>query len=162
MDRRNFERGRREAFETHDALAKRASIEAEAASAQRSRLERGSPSAGRRNFPAMLNSLVADAAARELPGLEALQGVRKAQRLGRRSATAHNVEHACFEKSGGLESFNRLRKDDIAVGDAETKSKYDPSGSLAAIQPEWLLEAARLLIAAARARAASAPAGRRD
>jgi hypothetical protein len=81
--------GKNEAFETrnrNDALAQR---EAESAGAQRNRLERGSPSAERLNFAGVLNSLVNDAASRELPGLAALEGVRKAQRLGYRTASQH-------------------------------------------------------------------------
>ena len=76
----NFERGRREANEGRDAIERRARIEAEAASAVRNRLEKGSPSSARRDFAGMLNAMVADAAGREMPGLAALEAIRKGQR----------------------------------------------------------------------------------
>ncbi len=75
-------RGRREAFENRDAIERRAWIEAETASSARNRLEKGSPSSARRNFAAMLNELVRDAAGRELPGLAALAEIRKGQKYG--------------------------------------------------------------------------------
>jgi hypothetical protein len=46
----------------------------------RARLEKMSPSAGRRNFAGMLNTLVSESASREMPGLAALEAIRKGQR----------------------------------------------------------------------------------
>ena len=107
----NFERGRREAMENRDAIERRARIEAEAASAARNRLEKGSPSAGRRNFADILNTMVADAAAREMPGLAALEGIRKSQRRGGyTSASDHNRAHDKFERAVGGR-FDRLHPD---------------------------------------------------
>ena len=63
------------------------------AKAVRARLETMSPSAGRRDFAGIINALVADAAGRELPGLAAIEGVRKQQRLAARSPASHNRSH---------------------------------------------------------------------
>ncbi len=71
----------------------------------RARLERASPSGARRNIVNILNSLATESASQELPGLAALEGIRKAQRLGYRTAADHNRAHAKFEKT---EAFNRL------------------------------------------------------
>lgn len=162
----NLERGRREAMEGREAIGRRDRLEAESAGAQRSRLERASPK--RRDFAAMLNTMVADATRHELPGLAALEGIRKAQRLsGYKTAEDHNLAHARFEKAGGLDGFNRLhpqsnlRRDDIASGN-DAKTRYDPSGDISAIEPEFLLDVARALIEAVRARAMKFPANRRD
>ena len=136
----SFERGRLEAMENRDAIARRARIEAETASAVRNRLEKGSPSAGRRNFAGILNAMVADAAARELPGLEALAGIRKGQR----------------QKAGFAEGFNRLHPASGAAGslassDARARDHW-PTGGVEGIEPEFLLDVARMLIEAVRAR----------
>jgi hypothetical protein len=75
----------------------------------RERLEKMSPSAGRRNFAGILNAMVADAAGREMPGLAALEAIRKGQRHGYKTA----ADHAKFEalqrsQAAGSEGFNRL------------------------------------------------------
>ena len=158
------------------------------ARAARERLERGSPSAGRRDFAGILNALVADAATREMPGLAALEGIRKAQRLAGRSSSAHNRAHEQFAKAEA-EGFNRLHPGerasaapvaaDIIGGDdarservgpdlREAKRLLDAAGRLASdprtmrdhwstgqpesIAAEWLLTAARALVAAERER----------
>ena len=77
------------------------------AKATRERLEKGSPSAERRNFAGMLNALVSESASREMPGLVALEAIRKGQRLGYKSAADHNRSHAKFERAAA-EGFNRL------------------------------------------------------
>jgi hypothetical protein len=76
----DFARARREALEVRDANDRLAKREADDARRTRNRLETGSPSWARRNFADILNGLVADSASRELPGLAALEGIRKAQR----------------------------------------------------------------------------------
>jgi hypothetical protein len=86
------------------------------AKATRERLEKGSPSAGRRNFAGILNALVADAAEREMPGLAALEGIRKGQRLGYKSASDHNRIYERLEKAGFAESFNRPHPASGAAG----------------------------------------------
>ena len=157
------------------------------AKATRERLEKGSPSAGRRDFAGILNALVADAATREMPGLAALEGIRKAQRLAGRSSSAHNRAHEQFAKAVA-EGFNRLHPgkrasaapvaadiigEDDARGqrytpDLEAKRLLDAAGRLASdprttrdhwpsgqpesIAVEWLLTAARALVAAERER----------
>jgi len=93
----DFERGWREAFEGRDATERRARIEAETARAARNRLEKGSPSAARRDFAGILNAMVADAAAREMPGLAALEGIRKGQRYGYKTAVDHNRTRMLIE-----------------------------------------------------------------
>jgi hypothetical protein len=153
----NFERGRREALEGREAIERRARIEAEAASAVRNRLEKGSPSAGRRDFAGMLNAMVADAAGREMPGLAALEAIRKGQRHGYKTAADHNRSYARYERAGG-EDFDRLhpksdlRRNDIRSSDAKAQG-YEPGRDVSAIEAEWLLDAARALIEAVRARA---------
>jgi hypothetical protein len=104
----SFERGRREALEGREAIARQARIEAETAGAARNRLEKGSPSWARRNFAGILNAMVADAAAREMPGLAALEGIRKGQRHGYRTADQHNRTYEKLEKSGAFEALDRL------------------------------------------------------
>jgi hypothetical protein len=164
----DFERGRREAMEGRERIDRLAKIEREAASAQRDRLERGSPSAGHANMVTMLNKLSGDHAARERPGLEALEGFRKARLFSDRSASQHNRSHDAFMKSGGLEGFNRLhprsggfQKDDIRSKDPRAQD-YDPAArDVSGIEPAFLLQVARMLLEMARARAAAAPANRR-
>jgi hypothetical protein len=119
------------------------------AKAVRARLEKMSPSAGRRNFAGILNAMVADAAGKELPGLEALAGIRKAQRLGYRTAADHNCAHAKFAKAVA-EGLNRLHPGKRAsaapvaasiIGEDDARSqRYTPD----------LSEAKRLLDAAGR------------
>ena len=158
------------------------------AKAARERLEKGSPSAGRRDFAGILNALVADAATREMPGLAALEGIRKAQRLAGRSSSAHNRAHEQFAKAVA-EGFNRLHPGkrasaapvaaSIIGGDEARSQRYTPnlsearrlldaagrlasdprttrdhwpSGQPEAIAAEWLLTAARALVAAERER----------
>jgi hypothetical protein len=157
------------------------------AKAVRARLEKQSPGAGRRNFAGMLNALVSESASREMPGLAALEGIRKAQRLGYKMAADHNRTHAKFERAAA-ESFNRLyprnklasaavAADRVGPDDArserytpdlEAKRLLDAAGRLAsdprttrdhwsdgqpeAIAAEWLLTAARALVAAERER----------
>jgi hypothetical protein len=161
----SLERGRREALEGHEAVARRARIEAESASAARNRLEKGSPSAGRRDFASMLNSLVSESALREMPGLAALEAIRKGQRLGYRTAAQHNRTYEKLEKAGFAESFNRLHPASGAAGslassDARARDHW-PTGEVEGIEPEFLLDVARALIEAVRARARF-PADRRD
>ena len=67
------------------------------AKATRERLEKGSPSAGRRDFAGILNAMVADAATREMPGLAALEGIRKGQRYGYKTAVDHNRTRMLIE-----------------------------------------------------------------
>jgi hypothetical protein len=76
------------------------------AKAVRKQLEKASPSAGRRDFAGILNAMVPDAAGREMPGLAALEGIRKAQRLGRRTAADHNRAYKKYERAAV--GFNRL------------------------------------------------------
>jgi len=123
----------------------------------RERLEKMSPSAGRRNFAGILNAMVADAAGREMPGLAALEGIRKGQRLGYKSASDHNRIYERLEKAGFAESFNRLHPASGAAGslassDARARDHW-PTGETGAIEPEFLLDVARALIEAVRARA---------
>jgi hypothetical protein len=78
------------------------------AKATRERLEKMSSSnSGRRDFVGVLNALIADAAGKELPGLAALEGIRKMQRHGYRTAADHNRAYEKFERAVA-ESFNRL------------------------------------------------------
>ena len=120
-----FARGRAEAMETRERIERRDRIERESAEAQRSRLERQSPDCSRRDFASILNGLTADRIAHERPGVSALHEIRKAQRLGQRSAASHNAEHARLEKMVGgnlgealdrLHPGSALAKDDIATG----------------------------------------------
>ena len=104
-DEDSFTRARREAYEVQEMRDRLAKVEAESASRTRNRLEKGSPSSARRDFAGMLNALVVDSASRELPGLAALESVRKRQQLGYKTAADHNRAYEKFEKS---ESFNRL------------------------------------------------------
>jgi len=165
----DLERGRREAHEGRETLAKLARREAEDASATRKRLELGSGAgAGRRDAAGILNAMAAKSVSREMPGLDALAAIRKNQRLNRKSAQDHNRAHERFEKQGGLEGyFNRLhpasdlRRDDVRSSDARAQD-YDPGRDVSAIEAEFLLEAAKVLIEAARERARLAPADRRD
>ena len=162
----DFERGRKEAMEGRERIERRDRIEAESAAAVRNRLEKASPDCARRNFAGILNSLVADAASQERPGLDAYNEIRQAHRLGRRTAADHNRAHDAFEKAAGSD-FNRLhpgsslRRDDIASG-REARERYDPSGDVGDISPEFLLAVAKELLAMARRRAADAPKDRRD
>jgi hypothetical protein len=131
----------------------------------RERLEKMSPSAGRRNFAGILNAMVAGAANREMPGLAALEGIRKGQRLGYKSASDHNRIYERLEKAGFAESFNRLHPASGAAGslassDARARDHW-PTGETGAIEPEFLLNVARALIEAVRARTRF-PEGRRD
>ena len=163
------------------------------AKAVRARLEKMSPGAGRRNFAGILNAMVADAAERELPGIAALEGIRKAQRYGYRAASDHNRAHAKFERTVA-EAFNRLHpRHKLAsvsaalvpanvIGDDDARSEsvgpdlsaakrlldaagrlassnprdqdHWPSGEPEAVAAQWLLTAARALVAAERERQA--------
>jgi len=58
-----------------------------------------------RSLVDLLNGVGQERAARELPGVLMLEGIRKQQQLGRRTAADHNRAHERFEKS---EAFNRL------------------------------------------------------
>jgi hypothetical protein len=156
--------------------------------AQRARLEKQSPSAGRRDLAGIINSMVTQDAASEMAGIDAILGIRKAQRLSRRTASDHNRAYEIFERAAA-EGFNRLhpqRKpaapapvdadrigpDDahrdrigpdleakrlldaagaLASGDPRAKDHW-PSGQPEAIAAEWLLTAARALVAAERER----------
>jgi hypothetical protein len=133
----------------------------------RERLEKMSPSAGRRNFAGILNAImVADAAAREMPGLAALEAIRKMQRNGYRTASDHNRTYERLEKAGFAENFNRLHPASGAAGslassDARARDHW-PTGETGAIEPEFLLDVARALIEAVRARTMRFPEGTRD
>jgi hypothetical protein len=124
------------------------------AKATRERLEKGSPSAGRRNFAGILNAMVADAAGREMPGLAALEAIRKGQRHGYKTAADHNWAHAKFEAlqraAGEGEGFNRLfPRDKLAAagrGDLAENDRIGPDLS----EAKRLLDAAGRLIADAR------------
>jgi hypothetical protein len=122
------------------------------AKATRERLEKMSPSAGRRNFATILNAMVADAAGREMPGLVALEGIRKAQRLGRRTAADYNRTYAKFERADLSEARRLLdAAGRLASGDPRARDHWS-SGEPEAIAAEWLLTAARALVAAERER----------
>ena len=159
-DEGNFERGRLEALEGREAIERLARIEAETASAVRNRLEKGSPSAGRRNFAATLNEMVADAAARDLPGLDAIAKIRAGQRHGYKTHIDHNRAYERFERAAGGEGFNRLHPKSRRIGDAagsfassDARARdHWPSGGVEGIEPEFLLDVARMLIEAVRAR----------
>jgi hypothetical protein len=136
------------------------------AKATRERLEKGSPSAERRNFAGMLNALVSESASREMPGLVALEAIRKGQRLGYKSASDHTRIYERLEKAGFAENFNRLRPASGAAGslassDARARDHW-PTGETGAIEPEFLLDVARALIEAVRARTMRFPEGTRD
>jgi len=152
-----FQRGRREAREGREEVQRRARIEAEDARATRDRLERGSPSAPRRSLVNILNGMVTQDAASEMAGLDAILGIRKAQRLGYRTAADHNLAHARFEKRGGPEACARSTEDGVNSG-----SDQWASGNVEAIEAAWLLDAARAIIAAVKLRAMRFPEGRRD
>jgi hypothetical protein len=121
------------------------------AKAARERLEKGSPSAGRRDFAGILNALVADAAGREMPGLAALEAIRKGQRHGYKSVADHNRAHAKFERAA--EGFNRLHpRSKLAsapVGRERDDARDDRIGPDLA-EARRLLDIAGELIAAAR------------
>ena len=154
----------------------------------RERWEKMSPSAGRRNFAGMLNTLVSESASREMPGLAALEMVRKGQRHGYRTASDHNRAYEKFERAAG-EGFNRLfprnklasatpvaaniigpddARSRVGADLAEARRLLDAAGRLAsdprttrdhwssgeaeAIAAQWLLTAARALVAAERER----------
>ena len=76
--------------------------------AHREALEKMSPSGARVNMAATLNAIAKVHGAREMPGLTALDVLRKSQEISRRTPAAHNRAHDLFEKAGGLEGFNRL------------------------------------------------------
>ena len=152
-----FQRGRREAREGREETQRRARIEAEDARATRDRLERGSPSAPRRSLVNILNGMVTQDAASEMAGLDAILGIRKAQRLGYRTAADHNLAHARFEKRGGPKACARSTEDGVNSG-----SDHWASGNVEAIEAAWLLDAARAIIAAVKLRAMRFPEGRRD
>jgi len=124
------------------------------AKATRERLEKGSPSAARRDFAGILNAMVADAATREMPGLAALEGIRKGQRYGYKTAVDHNRTYERLEKAGF--AFNRLHPASGAAGslassDARARDHW-PTAETGAIEPEFLLDVARMLIEAVRSR----------
>ena len=79
----------------------------------RERLERGSPSGARRDIAGMLNAMAKADAAKEAPGLAAIEGIRDLQKKsGYRTAADHNRAHAKFEalqrsQAAGSEGFNR-------------------------------------------------------
>ena len=169
-----FQRGRREAREGREETQRRARIEAEDARATRDRLERGSPSAPRRSLVNILNGMVTQDAASEMAGLDAILGIRKAQRLGYRTAADHNLAHARFDPpyrkryvtplratqvrdAGGAMHGARSTEDGVNSG-----SDHWASGNVEAIEAAWLLDAARAIIAAVKLRAMRFPEGRRD
>jgi hypothetical protein len=137
----------------------------------RERLEKMSAGGQRVDVCGVLNGLAKVHAAKEMPGLTALDVVRKVQEINRRSPAAHNRAHDRFEKAGGLlEGFNRLHPDSLgkatrvrdAAGSLDGGARdLRPSGEVEAIDAEWLLAAARALIEAVRARSRF-PADRRD
>jgi len=132
--------------------------------AHREALEKMSPSGARVNMAATLNAIAKVHGAREMPGLTALDVLRKSQEISRRTPAAHNRAHDLFEKAGGLEGFNRLHPESLgkapatrvrdAAGSLDGGARDQwPSGEISAIDAEWLLAAARALIEAVRARA---------
>jgi hypothetical protein len=121
----DFERGRREAFEGRMERDRLARIEAEGARGARERLERASPSAPRRSLVDILNGVSTDRARSEAPGLEALEGIRKAQRLGYRTAEDHNRAYARFEKTAAA-----VQGTGLSYGEARLMNeRRGPSGS---------------------------------
>jgi len=163
------ERGRIEAYENREAIERQARIEAETASAARNRLEKGSPSWARRNFASILNAMVADAAARERPGVDAIAKIRAGQRHGYKTHIDHNRAYERFERAAGGEGFNRLHPKSRRIGDAagslassDARARdHWSSGEVGEIEAAFLLDAMKALIEAARARARF-PADRRD
>ena len=163
-----FQRGRREAREGREEVQRRARIEAEDARATRDRLERGSPSAPRRSLVNILNGMVTQDAASEMAGLDAILGIRKAQRLGYRTAADHNRAHELASAPVGRERDD-ARDDRIGpdlaearrlldaagslIADARTASGHWASGEATGIRAEFLLDAAIALINAVNARA---------
>ena len=132
------------------------------AKATRERLEKGSPSAGRRDFAGILNAMVADAATREMPGLAALEGIRKGQRYGCKTASklasapvGRERDDARDDRIGpDLAEARRLL--DVAgslIADARTARDHGASGKATGIRAEFLLDAAIALINAVNARA---------
>lgn len=121
------------------------------AKATRERLEKGSPSAERRNFAGMLNALVSESAAREMPGLVALLAIRKGQRLGYKSAD-HNHSNAKFGRAAA-EANNRLHpRSKLAsapVGSERGDARDDRIGQ-DPVEARRLLDAAGSQIAEAR------------
>ena len=122
----------------------RAEQDVREAKATRERLEKGSPSAERRDFAGILNAMVADAATREMPGLVALEAIRKGQRLGYKSAADHNRAHA-------TEGNNQLdpRSKHAPVGRERDDARDDRIGP-DLVEARRLLDAAGSLIAEAR------------
>jgi hypothetical protein len=97
-----------------DSLAERDVREARLT---RERLEKMSPSAGRRNFAGMLNMMVSDRASHEQPGFVALEAIRKRQKHGYKTAADHNRAYSKFEQAAA-EGFNRLHPKSARIGDA--------------------------------------------
>ena len=151
---------------------RRERLEREDDRATRARLERQSPRTARVDIVARLNAMALLDGARQAPGLDAINAIRKAQqRTGYLSASDHNRAYARLEKSEG---FNRLhperggmvtRRTDsggsLESGDARARDQW-PWGEVEAIEAEWLLSAARAPIEAVRTRALRFPEGRRD
>jgi hypothetical protein len=100
----------------------------------------------------MLNTLVSESASREMPGLAALEAIRKGQRLGYKSAADHNRAHAKFGRAAA-EGNNRLHpRSKLAsapVGSERDDARDDRIGPDLA-EARRLLDAAGSLIAHAR------------
>jgi hypothetical protein len=99
----------------------------------------------------MLNALVSESASREMPGLVALEAIRKRQRLGYNSA-ASNRAHAKFERAAA-EGNNRLhpwsKLASAPVGRERDDARDDQIGR-DLVEARRLLDAAGSLIADAR------------
>ena len=131
------------------------------AKATRERLEKGSPSAGRRDFAGILNAMVADAAGREMPGLAALEAIRKGQRHGYKTAADHNWAHTKFEalqrsQATERDGFNRLYpRDKLAsapLGPERDDARDEPIGPDLAAAIRVFDTAGRLMSADPRTR----------
>ena len=82
---------------------------------QRQKLERQSPRASRVNFVDLLNGQSDQRTARELPGALVLEGIRRQQDIGRKSAADHNASYAQYELKKLAEDFDRLNRSAMPV-----------------------------------------------
>ena len=92
--------------EIRKARSDREAAQCNADRAQRARLEGQSPSAARLGLVNILNGVSDQRAVRELPGMIALEGIRKQQQLGRKTGADHNRTLAKLESEAA--TFNRL------------------------------------------------------
>ena len=90
---------------------RREALEREECRSTRERLEKTTSGAPRLSFARFQNGLSAQSAG-ALPGLRAIEEVRKVQSRNRRSGSAHTTAHNRLMKAyGGVERFNRLSAD---------------------------------------------------